>query len=674
MAGARATPAERVEALRRELRRHDQLYFVEAAPAVSDYEYDRLKRELADLEAEHPELVTPDSPTQRVGGQPLAGFTSVPHSEVMLSLDNTYSEEELRAFDERVRKGLGLEEAAVPYLVEPKIDGVAINLTYADGVFVRGTTRGDGVAGDDITQNLRTIRALPLRLNAVPGFASGPVEVRGEAYLTRAGFSEMNARLEAAGEKTFVNPRNATAGTLKQLDPAIPAGRPLLILCYQLLSARRRHGLGAQAEVLDALRRLGFPTNQGRLVAGLPGVLEQVAHWDAARHALPFEVDGLVVKLNDLRQQEELGATARAPRWAIAFKYPAQEAITQVEEILVQVGRTGVVTPVAALTPVFVSGSTVARATLHNADEVERLDVRVGDWVAVEKGGEVIPKVTRVLLERRTGRPRRFQMPTHCPSCGHPLHRAEGEVAWRCENAACPAQVERRLWHYASRGAMKIEGLGEKVIASLIEAGLARTAADLYGLVVEQLVPLERMGEKSAENLVASIAESKGRGLARVLFALGIRQVGERAARLLAEHFGSMEALRAASPEELEEVGEVGPIVAGEILAFFADPDNAQLVDRLLAAGVAMTQERPAGTDDGPLAGKTLVVTGRLETLTRAEAHEAIRRLGGAATDSVSKKTDYLVAGAEAGSKLEKARKLGVPVLTEAEFRALAGL
>lgn len=674
MAAAAGKAARRIEELRAEIRRHDQLYFVEARPSISDFDYDRLKRELADLEAAHPELVTPDSPTQRVGGAPLAGFASVPHSEVMLSLDNTYSEEELRAFDERVRKGLGHEADDVTYLVEPKIDGVALNLVYEDGRFVRGTTRGDGVAGDDITQNLRTIRALPLRLTEVPGFTTGPLEVRGEAYLTRAGFSEMNARLEAAGEKTFVNPRNATAGTLKQLDPAIPAGRPLLILAYQVLGARRRHGLKRQAEVLDSLRRLGFPTNQGTVVRGVAGVLEQVAHWETARHDLPFEVDGLVVKLDDLRLQEELGATTRAPRWAIAFKYPAQEAVTQVEEILVQVGRTGVVTPVAALTPVFVSGSTVSRATLHNADEVERLDVRVGDWVAVEKGGEVIPKVTRVLLERREGRPRKFKMPEQCPSCGHPLHRAEGEVAWRCDNVACPAQVERRLWHYASRGAMKIEGLGEKVIASLIEAGLARTAADLYDLTVEQLVPLERMGEKSAENLVAGIAESKERGLARVLFALGIRQVGERAARLLAEHFGSMDALRAAGLEELQEVGEIGPIVAGEIVAFFADPDNAALVDRLARAGVRLTEQRAAGSGQGPLAGKTFVVTGRLESFTRGEIQEAIRRLGGSATDSVSKKTDYLVAGEEAGSKLDKARKLGVPVLTEAEFRTLAGL
>lgn len=662
------------ESLRTALRRHDHLYYVEARPEISDLEYDRLLRRLGDLEQAWPEILIPDSPTQRVAGAPIAGFLPVPHTEEMLSLDNTYTAEELRAFDERVRKGLGSGEAPVDYLVEPKIDGVAVTLRYGDGRFELGATRGDGVTGDDISANLRTIRSLPLRLEPLPGFERGPLEIRGEVYLTRDGFTEMNARLEAAGEKTFVNPRNATAGTLKQLDPAIPASRPLTLLAYQIVGARRRHGLTTQGDVIAALRRLGLPTNQARVARGIEAVLSEVSEWESARHALPFEVDGLVVKLDDLRLQEELGATARAPRWAIAWKYPAEEAVTQVEQIVCQVGRTGVVTPVAVLTPVFVSGSTVARATLHNADEVERLDVRAGDWVGVEKGGEVIPKVTRVLLDRRSGDPAPFRMPGRCPSCDSPLVRAEGEVAWRCERASCPAQVERRIWHFASRGAMKIEGLGEKVIASLLAAGLVTTVADLYDLTPDQLVPLERMGQKSAENLVASIAASKERGLSRLLFALGIRQVGETAARLLAEHFGSLAAVRAATMEELQQVGEIGPKVAEEIRRFREDPDNARLMDRLEIAGVATVEARPESPAQGPLTGRSLVVTGRLEHFTRTEIQETIRRLGGKSVDAVSAKTDYLVAGADAGTKLDKARKLGVPVLTEDEFRRLAGL
>lgn len=667
--------AREIEQLRDEIRRHDRLYFVEARPEISDRDYDRLMERLRELEAAHPGLVTADSPTRRVGGQPIEGFRPVRHSVPMLSLDNTYNGEELRAFDERVRRGLGSGDVSPAYLVEPKIDGVAVNLIYEDGRFTLGTTRGDGEAGDDITQNLRTIRGLPLKLVAIglPGgrsTARGRFEARGEVYLTREGFSDMNARAEAAGEKTFVNPRNAAAGTLKQLDPAIPASRPLRILTYQLVEARGRHGLERQSEILDLLNRVGLPVNRGLVARGVDEVLAQVAEWEDRRFELPFEVDGLVVKLEDLRDQENLGSTTRSPRWAIAFKYPAQEAVTMVEQIVCQVGRTGVVTPVAVLTPVFVSGSTVSRATLHNADEVERLDVREGDWVAVEKGGEVIPKVTRVLVEKREGRPRKFRMPESCPSCGGPLHRAEGEVAWRCDRIDCPAQVERRIEHFASRGAMKIEGLGTKLVQALIAADLAHDVADLYELTAEQLVPLERMGEKSAANLVAAIAESKGRGLSRVLMAIGIRQVGQRAADLLARHFGSLEALAGAGEEELLEVEEVGPIVAREILDFLADPRNRRVLERLERHGVAMTEAaRPAG--EGPLAGKTVVVTGRLERFTRAEIQEAILRHGGRPSESVSKRTDYVVAGEEAGSKLEKAKKLGVTVLTELEFLTL---
>jgi DNA ligase (NAD+) len=669
-------PAAELESLRADIRRHDRLYHVEAAPEISDREYDRLMERLLELEAAHPELVVPDSPSRRVGGQPIEGFVTVRHAVPMQSLDNTYNEAELRAFDERVRKVLGDPVEPVVYLVEPKIDGVAVNLVWEDGLFTLGTTRGDGVSGDDITHNLRTVRGLPLRLADVPlpkgSTTSGRFEARGECYLTREGFSAMNARAEAEGEKTFVNPRNATAGTLKQLDPSIAGARPLQVLTYQIVDARERHGIRTQAGILEALAHAGLPVNRAAMAAGIEDVLELVRTWESKRFELPYEVDGLVIKVNDLNQQEDLGSTSKAPRWAIAYKYPAQEAITRVERIVCSVGRTGVVTPVAFLTPVFVSGSTVARATLHNADEVERLDVREGDWVAVEKGGEVIPKVTRVLLEKREGRPRKFTMPEKCPSCGSTLVREEGEVAWRCIRLTCPAQVEGRIIHFASRGAMKIEGLGEKIVAALIAAGLVRDASDLYDLTAEQLVPLERMGEKSAANLVASIAASKTRGLVRLIYAIGIRQVGTRAAELLARHFGSMAALAAADDEALTAVEEIGPKVAHEIRRFFADEGNVRIIERLRAAGVVMEETRRAAAG-GPLSGKTIVVTGRLTRFTRAEIQEAITSNGGRASDSVSKKTDYLVVGEEAGSKLAKAESLGVPVLTEAEFIELIG-
>jgi len=672
--GPAPDPAAEVEALRAEIRRHDRLYHVDAAPEISDREYDILMERLLALESSHPDLVTPDSPSQRVGGQPIPGFVSVRHAAPMQSLDNTYNEAELRAFDERVRKVLGDPVEPVTYLVEPKIDGVAVNLVWEKGLFTLGTTRGDGVSGDDITHNLRTVRGLPLRLAEVRlpkgTTTSGRFEARGECYLTREGFSAMNARAEAEGEKTFVNPRNATAGTLKQLDPASAGSRPLQVLTYQIVDARGRHGIRTQADIVDALAAAGLPVNRAAKADGIEAVLELVRTWETKRFDLPYEVDGLVIKVNDLGQQEDLGSTSKAPRWAIAFKYPAQEAITRVEQIFCSVGRTGVVTPVAFLTPVFVSGSTVARATLHNADEVERLDVREGDWVAVEKGGEVIPKVTRVLLEKREGKPRKFRMPSSCPSCGSPLVREEGEVAWRCIRLDCPAQVEGRILHFASRGAMKIEGLGEKIVAALIAAGLVRDASDLYDLNAEQLVPLERMGEKSAANLVASIESSKTRGLVRLIYAIGIRQVGTRAAELLARHFGSMDALAAADEDALVAVEEIGPKVAHEIQRFFADDGNRRIIGRLRDAGVVMEETRRAAAG-GPLSGKTIVVTGRLTKFTRAEIQEAITSNGGRASDSISKKTDYLVVGEEAGSKLAKAESLGVTILTEDEFLAL---
>ncbi|MDZ4804626.1 MAG: NAD-dependent DNA ligase LigA [Candidatus Eisenbacteria bacterium] len=664
-------PAAEMERLREEIRRHDRLYHVEAAPEIKDREYDRLVTRLIELEATHPELVTPDSPTRKVGGAPLPGFKSVRHARSMQSLDNTYNEAELCAFDERVRKVLGDPPDPIRYLVEPKIDGVAVNLAFEDGIFTLGTTRGDGVSGDDITQNLRTIRALPLKLKKVPlpvgDTTIGRFEARGEAYLTREGFSAMNARAEAEGERSFVNPRNATAGTLKSLDPSIPASRPLRILTYHVVDARERHGVRRQSEILEVLRKAGLPVNRAESASGIEAVIEIVRTWESRRFELPFEVDGLVIKVDELLQQEDLGSTSKAPRWAIAFKYPAEEAITRLERIVCQVGRTGVVTPVAHLTPVFVSGSTVGRATLHNADEVERLDVREGDWVAVEKGGEVIPKVTRVLLDRREGELPKFRMPETCPSCDGPLVREEGEVAWRCIRLDCPAQVEGRLLHFAGRGAMKIEGLGEKIVAALLAAKLVHDVADLYDLTVDQLVPLGRMGEKSATNLMASIEESKTRGLSRLLFAIGIRQVGTRAADLLARHFGSIGALIAADEGALTDVEEIGPKVAHEIRRFVSDEHNRTIFDRLRQAGVVMEEARRS-VADGPLVGKTIVVTGRLTRFTRAGIQEAIASNGGRAADSISKKTDYLVVGEEAGSKLARAESLKVAILTELEF------
>ncbi len=655
---------KRVEELRSRIRRADHEYYALARPTLSDREYDRLLAELSRLEEEHPELGSPDSPTRRVGGEPLEEFRTVRHSSPMLSLDNTYNEEDLAAFDERVRRGLGLgpDDPPVAYAVEPKMDGVAVTVVYEAGRLVLGATRGDGARGDDITANLRTVRSIPLVLHDV----ASPLEVRGEVYMTHAGFRRLNEGAEAEGRAPFVNPRNATAGTLKLLDSRIVARRPLQVAFYNLVDGER-HGAGTQLEALQYLERIGLPTHGGQGAEGPAGLMERVAEWESRRRDLDFDVDGLVIKVNAFALYRRLGTTSRFPRWAIAFKYEAEQKPTKLLEIVVQVGRTGAVTPTAILEPVFVSGTTVSRATLHNADEIERLDARVGDTVIVEKAGEIIPKVVRVVKDLRPKGTKRFVFPTRCPSCGSELVRGEGEVAIRCVNLACPAQRDRAIMHYASRGAMDIEGLGEKVVLLLTGGGLVEDVADLYRLTVEDLVPLERMGEKSAENLVAGIAESRERELWRFLFALGIPNVGAHVARVLARRYGSVAKLAAAGEEELTAVNEVGPVIARSVVQFFTRPENRELMGRLERAGVRMEAES-TGRAERVLEGQTVVVTGTLERFARDEIKELIEELGGHAAGSVSRKTSFVVAGESPGSKKAKAEKLGVPVLSETDF------
>jgi DNA ligase (NAD+) len=660
---------KRVEALRSRIRRYDHEYYVLARPSVSDREYDRLLDELKRLEEEHPDLRSPDSPTQRVGGEPLDEFRTVRHSSRMLSLDNTYNEEDLAAFDERVRRGLGLgaDDPPVAYAVEPKMDGVAVTVVYEAGRLTLGATRGDGARGDDITANLRTVRSIPLVLRDV----ASPFEVRGEVYMTHAGFRRLNDRAEAQGRQPFVNPRNATAGTLKLLDPRIVARRPLQAAFYNLVDGER-HGIRTQLDALAYLEEIGLPTHGGQPANGPDGLVERVKEWESRRRELDFDVDGLVVKVNEFALYRRLGATSRFPRWAIAFKYEAEQKPTKLREIIVQVGRTGAVTPTAILEPVFVSGTTVSRATLHNADEIERLDAREGDTVIVEKAGEIIPKVVRVVKDLRPKGAKKFVFPSRCPSCGSELVREEGEVAIRCVNLACPAQRDRAIMHYASRGAMDIEGLGEKVVLLLTGERLVEDVSDLYKLAVDDLVPLERMGQKSAENLVAAIEESKGRELWRFFFALGIPNVGAHVARVLARRYGSVEKLAAAGEEELTAVNEVGPVIARSVVQFFTRPENRALLRRLARAGVRMEAEA-AGAVDRVLEGQTVVVTGTLERFTRDEIKELIEELGGHASGSVSKKTSFVVVGESPGRTRDKAKKRGVPILTEAEFLKRVG-
>lgn len=656
-------PKKEIESLRTEIFRHERLYYVESRPEISDYEFDQLLRRLETLEREHPELASPSSPSQRVGGAPVDGFAAVRHDPPMLSIENAYSLEELREWDARVRRGAGRD--AVEYSTDLKIDGVSIDLVYEKGELIRGATRGDGVRGDDVTTNVRTIRSIPLRI----GGGHAQLQIRGEIYIDKATFVRLNEEAEEAGQSPLANPRNAAAGAVRVKDPKQAAARRLRAIVYQVVRAEGQP-VHSQSEAYALLEDLGFPVNPAHAVcATLEQVEAFIDRWREKRHELPFEIDGIVVKVNRFDLQRELGATSKAPRWAVAYKYPPEAVRTVIREVHAQVGRTGTITPVAVLDPVWVSGSTVQRATLHNFEEVARKDIRIGDTVLVEKGGDVIPKVTGVVLDERPKRSKPVPVPDRCPVCGEPVHRFEGEVAIRCVNQGCPAITRESILHFVSRKAMDIEGLGEERVVQLLEKGLVTDFTSLYELKKEDLVELERWGGKSAENVLEQIERSKTSELARLVFALGIRHVGERAARLLAGRFGSVERLMEATDAELVAIPEIGPKVAESVTFFFSVPANRERIETLLRLGLRPTHVATVTGDR--LAGKTVVVTGTLERLTRDQIHAMIEREGGKASGSVSKKTSYLVAGSDAGSKLDKAKSLGVPVISEDEFLAM---
>ncbi len=657
---------ERITALRAQIREHDRRYYEEAAPAISDREYDRLYHELVELEREYPQFAAADSPTRRVGGAPQKAFAPITHRVPMLSLDNTYSEEEVGAFYRRMEKLLPKER--IPVVIEPKVDGVAVSLLYENGRLQYAATRGDGTTGDDITQNIRTIRSLPKQLRGTPPRV---FEVRGEVFMTKEGFAKLNAERTEAGLPVFANPRNSAAGSLKQLDPAITAQRPLGIIFYAT-GAVEGVELSAQTELMALLKRLGLPCSERWWTAdSLDGILRAIRELEKIRHDFVYETDGAVVKVDSFAQRESLGMTAKAPRWAMAFKYEAEQVETKLLDIRIQVGRTGVLTPVAALEPVLVSGSTVARATLHNAEEIARKDIRIGDTVVIEKAGEVIPAVVRVRTELRDGSEKKFHMPAKCPVCGSKVVKDEAQVAVRCVNARCPAQLKRRIEHFASRGAMDIEGLGEAMVEQLVGRGLVREVSDIYRLTNEELLGLERMGEKSVANLLGAIGASKERPLWRLLFALGILHVGVSAARALADHFPDLDALMAATPEELQRIPDVGEVVGSSIAQFFREPHNRAMIEKLRAAGLRLTSEPKAAAATGSqIKGTTWVITGTLSQPREQIAEEIIRR-GGKVSGSVSKKTSYVLAGEAAGSKLEKARTLRIRILSEEEFRRL---
>ena len=655
--------------LRDEIRRHEELYYVNDSPEISDAEYDALLSNLQKLESQHPELITPDSPTQRVGGRPAEGFPEVVHRRPMLSLDNSYNIEELIAFDQRCQRLA--EGRPVQYVAELKIDGVSISLHYANEILVRGVTRGDGRIGEEVTQNARTIRSVPLRMRGKNQV--GPeVEVRGEVFIPRKVFERTNSEREEQGESRFANPRNAAAGTLRQLDSRIVAKRGLDLFAYDLITGDRKP-FATHWEALDWLEAAGFRVNPNRaLCSSIDQVIEFCNQMETQRDDLDYEIDGLVVKVNSTSLQDEFGTTAKAPRWAVAYKYPARQATTKVVAIVVQVGRTGALTPVANLEPVLLAGTTVSRATLHNADEVKRLGVRVGDWVLIEKGGEVIPKVLKVIESKRTGAEKPFRMPRKCPVCGGEISKVEGEVVSRCVAADCPAQLKGRVLHFASRRAMRIEGLGESLVDQLVDKKMLRDFGDLYRLTLEDVAGLERMAKKSAANLLTQIEASKKRDLSQLVYALGIRHVGDRTAGILARQFGSLEAIARATVEELDDIPEIGLTVAQSVRAWFDDPGNAELCERLHAAGVQTRIERQKTEQlDERFVGKQFVLTGTLSSFTRDEAKALLESRGGRVMSSVSKKTDFVIAGEEAGSKLDKAEELGVAVLDEAAFKKM---
>jgi DNA ligase (NAD+) len=663
---------KKIDSLREKIRHHEYLYYVLDHPEMSDAEFDKLMQELKDLEAEHPELIAADSPTQRVGGKPREGFVKVPHSSPMLSLDNTYSEDELRAWVRRVHELSGRTE--VDYVCELKLDGMSLALIYEDGKLVRGITRGDGSVGEDVTLNVRTVRSVPLSIPREKLKKAGipaNFEVRGELLMPLAAFKKMNEERESKGLSLFANPRNATAGTVRQLASKVTAERRLDYFPYMLLQNGRTY-FDRHSKTLDALDAAGFKVNPNRkLVRDIDEAWAFIEQWEGKREALPYEIDGIVIKVDRTPLQDELGFTGKAPRWAIAYKYAARAGITKLEGVRWQVGRTGKLTPVAELVPVSIGGTTVRNATLHNMDEIERLGVKIDDWVQVERGGDVIPKVAKVIDDKDHPRGKReVEVPEKCPVCGTKVVRTEGEVDYRCVNANCPAKLRETILHFASRGVMNIDGMGDALVNQLTERGLVKNVADIYKLTKDDLLSLERMGDKSAQNILDEIENSKRLPVERVIYGLGIRFVGERTAQFLAEHFGSMEALESAGVEELQNVNEVGPRIAESIVEFFSIAANRKLVERLRGAALRLTgQKKQRGTK---LAGKTFVLTGTLAHFTRDEAKKMIEDAGGKVTGSVSKKTDYVVAGADAGSKLDKAKDLGVTVIDEKEMEKLA--
>lgn len=671
-ADERAADLAEAEKLRREIRHNEYLYYVLDAPEITDAEYDRMMVRLRELEARYPDSIPADSPTQRVGGRASSQFTEVRHLEPLLSLGNVFSAEELRAFDERVRSGLPAG-SKVEYVMEPKIDGLACSLIYENGKLVRAATRGDGVVGENVTANVRTIRSIPLTLKVPEGEAVPELlDVRGEVYMPRQAFMRLNEQRAERGESEFANPRNAAAGSLRQLDPQVTASRSLSFFAYYLV------GEGAQpkhSESLALLARYGFKVSENyKVVENIDEAIKYIGDFNELRQGLSYDTDGAVIKVNDVYQQRILGATGKDPRWATAYKYPPEQAETTLEDIDWRVGRTGVLTPTAVLTPVKLSGSVISRATLHNEDFIRAKDIRIGDRVVINKAGEIIPEVLRVVAEKRTGDEKEVEIPSVCPECGWRVERQGEEAAIRCTNPHCPALGREGLIHFVSRDAMNIDGCGPSVINALLDAGLVRDAADLYSLRKEDLLKLERMGEKSADNLLTALAESKKNELDKLLFALGIRHVGAKVARILATEFGSMEKLQQAQPEELAQIRDIGDKIAESAVTWLNVPANIDLVERLAAAGLTMTFTPPASQEDNPFFGKTLVFTGTMPTLGRAEAKTMAQDVGAKVSGSVSKKTDYVIAGAEAGSKLEKAQQLGVTVIDEAEFlRMLKG-
>ena len=661
--------AQRIETLREALHRHNYLYYVEDRPEISDAEYDRLLRELRELEEAHPELVTPDSPTQAVGGHVAQAFAPVEHKGPMLSLDNALSTDDLREFEGRLRRSLPSAELA--YVCEPKIDGLGVALLYARGRFARGATRGDGRVGEDITQNLRTIKVIPASLTGELGRTKS-LEVRGEVFMPRDAFARLNASLEEGGQMVFANPRNAAAGAVRQKDPTVTAARPLDIFLYHV-SVREPGEFASHWEVLEALKGAGFPVNpRSERCRDIDAVIEYTKRLEAERDELGYDTDGVVVKVDSLEQQRRLGATSHHPRWAIAFKFAARQATTRVLDITINVGKTGALTPAASLEPVELAGVTVSNVSLHNEDEVKRKDVRIGDTVLIERAGDVIPYLVQVVTSKRPPEAKPFAMPHRCPACGAPAERPEGEAIWRCTNVACPAQLKERLFHWGSRRAMDIEHLGESVIGQLVDREMVRDFGDLYELNVEAVAGLERMAKKSATNLVEAVHASKSRGLSRVLNGLGVRMIGERAAQLLAARFGSMDRLESASVEQINEIPGIGPKIAESTARFFREDRNRKTIQHLREVGLDLT-EKGVSDAPGPLTGKTLVLTGGLKSLSRDQAKDAILRRGGRVTGTVSKKTDFVVVGEDAGSKADDAKRLGVTMLDEAQFLAMIG-